>query len=114
MMLRDRLSPEGRIFRWYLESFVQGSRQLRRIAVHPFPFRVGRNPGLSLTLSSDSVSKEHAELFLEDGQLCVFDLGSKNGTFVNGERIEQSRLREGDILHIGQVEFRLNRMWIWP
>jgi pSer/pThr/pTyr-binding forkhead associated (FHA) protein len=109
MMLRDRSSPEGRVRRWYLESLVEGGRQLRRIAVHPFPFRVGRNPGLSLTLSSDSVSKEHAELFLEDGQLCVFDLGSKNGTFVNGERIKQSRLREGDILHLGQVEYRVGR-----
>jgi EAL domain-containing protein (putative c-di-GMP-specific phosphodiesterase class I) len=42
----------------------------------------------------------------------VFDLGSKNGTFVNSERVEQSRLREGDILHIAQVEFRLGRQEI--
>jgi EAL domain-containing protein (putative c-di-GMP-specific phosphodiesterase class I) len=105
-------SSEGRVFRWYLESLVEGGRQLRRITVHPFPYRVGRLPGLSLTLSSDSVSKEHAELFLEEGQLRVFDLGSKNGTFVNGERVEQSRLREGDILHIAQVEYRLGRQEI--
>lgn len=100
------------VFRWYLESLVEGGRQLRRITVHPCPFRVGRLPGLSLTLTSDSVSKEHAEFFLEDGQLRVFDLGSKNGTFVNGERVEQSRLREGDILHIARVEFRLGRQEI--
>ncbi len=108
----DRSAAEGRVFRWYLESLVEGGRQLRRITVHPFPFRVGRLPGLSLTLTSDSVSKEHAELFLEDGQLRVFDLGSKNGTFVNSERVEQSRLREGDILHVAQVEFRLGRQEI--
>jgi EAL domain-containing protein (putative c-di-GMP-specific phosphodiesterase class I) len=107
-----RSSTEGRVFRWYLESLVEGGRQLRRITVYPFPFRVGRLPGLSLTLSSDSVSKEHAELFLEDGQLRVFDLSSKNGTFVNGERVEQSHLREGDILHIAQVEYRLGRQEI--
>jgi EAL domain-containing protein (putative c-di-GMP-specific phosphodiesterase class I) len=107
-----RSSPEGRVFRWYLESLVEGGRQLRRITVYPFPFRVGRLPGLSLTLSSDSVSKEHAELFLEDGQLRVFDLSSKNGTFVNGERVEQSHLHEGDILHIAQVEYRLGRQEI--
>jgi len=107
-----RSSTEGRVFRWYLESLVEGGRQLRRITVYPFPFRVGRLPGLSLTLSSDSVSKEHAELFLEDGQLRVFDLSSKNGTFVNGERVEQSLLREGDILHIAQVEYRLGRQEI--
>jgi EAL domain-containing protein (putative c-di-GMP-specific phosphodiesterase class I) len=107
-----RSSAEARVFRWYLESLVEGGRQLRRITVYPFPFRVGRLPGLSLTLSSDSVSKEHAELFLEDGQLRVFDLSSKNGTFVNGERVEQSHLHEGDILHIAQVEYRLGRQEI--
>ena len=43
---------------------MEGGRQLRRIAVQPLPFRVGRLPDLALTLASDSVSKEHAELFL--------------------------------------------------
>jgi EAL domain-containing protein (putative c-di-GMP-specific phosphodiesterase class I) len=98
--------PE-RIFRWYFESLVEGGRQLRRVAVHPLPFRVGRLPGLALTLPSESVSKEHAELFLRGGMLHVRDLGSKNGTFVNSERIGESPLREGDILHFAQVEFRL-------
>ncbi len=107
-----RSPAEGRVFRWYLESLVEGGRQLRRTTVHPFPFRFGRLPGLSLTLSSDSVSKEHAEILLEDGRLRVVDLGSKNGTFVNSERIEDSGLREGDILHIAQVEYRLGRQEI--
>jgi len=98
--------PE-RIFRWYFESLVEGGRQLRRVAVHPLPFRVGRLPGLALTLPSESVSKEHAELFLRGGMLHVRDLGSKNGTFVNSERIGEAPLREGDILHFAQVEFRL-------
>jgi EAL domain-containing protein (putative c-di-GMP-specific phosphodiesterase class I) len=108
-------SPEeaaGRVFRWYLESLVEGGRQLRRITVFPFPFRVGRLPGSNLSLSSDSVSKEHAELSLYDGQLWVRDLGSKNGTFVNSERVSKSVLREGDILHVAQVEFRLGRQEI--
>jgi len=95
--------------RFYLESLVEGGRQLRRIAVHPLPFRVGRLHGLSLYLASESVSKEHAELELRDGQLWVRDLGSKNGTFVNSERVGEARLREGDILHFAQVEFRVGR-----
>jgi EAL domain-containing protein (putative c-di-GMP-specific phosphodiesterase class I) len=94
-------------FRWYLESLVEGGRQLRRIAVQPLPFRVGRLPHLALTLASESVSKEHCELFLRGGALHVRDLGSKNGTFVNSERIGETTLREGDILHFAQVEFRL-------
>jgi EAL domain-containing protein (putative c-di-GMP-specific phosphodiesterase class I) len=111
----DRSSEEatGRVFRWYLESLVEGGRQLRRITVYPFPFRVGRLlPGLNLSLHSDSVSKEHAVLFLQDGQLRVRDLGSKNGTFVNSERVDESVLHEGDILHVAQVEFRIGRQEI--
>jgi EAL domain-containing protein (putative c-di-GMP-specific phosphodiesterase class I) len=99
----------ARTTRFYLESLVEGGRQLRRIAVHPVPFRVGRLTGLALSLASDSVSKEHAELFLRAGALHVRDLGSKNGTFVNSERVGECPLREGDILHFAQVEFRVGR-----
>jgi len=95
--------------RFYLESLVEGGRQLRRLAVHPFPFRVGRTPGLSLSLASESVSKEHAEILMRDDALYVQDLGSKNGTFVNNERVTERRLNEGDILHFAQVEFRVGR-----
>ena len=102
----------ARTTRFYLESLVEGGRQLRRIAVHPLPFRVGRLTGLALSLASDSVSKEHAELFLRDGALHVRDLGSKNGTFVNSERVGEAPLREGDILHFAQVEFRVGRQEI--
>jgi EAL domain-containing protein (putative c-di-GMP-specific phosphodiesterase class I) len=91
---------------------VEGGRQLRRIAVRPLPFRVGRLPDLALTLASDSVSKEHGELFLRGGGLYVRDLGSKNGTFVNSERVGEASLREGDILHFAQVEFRVGRQEI--
>ncbi len=112
MSSRPALGPPVRTFRWYLESMVEGGRQLRRIALQPLPLRVGRNPGLDLSLASDSVSKEHAELLLRGGALYVRDLGSKNGTFVNSERVGEAPLREGDILHFAQVEFRVGRQEI--
>lgn len=112
MASRPAAGPPVRTFRWYLESFVEGGRQLRRIALEPLPFRVGRLPDLALTLASESVSKEHAELFLRDGALCVRDLGSRNGTLVNSERVAEAALREGDILHFAQVEFRVGRQEI--
>ena len=104
--------PDHRTVRWYLESLVEGGRQLRRIGVYPLPFRVGRLAGLGLSLSSESVSKEHAELAVRDGSLRVRDLGSKNGTFVNSEQVTESLLREGDILHFAHVEFRVGRLEI--
>jgi EAL domain-containing protein (putative c-di-GMP-specific phosphodiesterase class I) len=73
---------------------------------------VGRLSGLALTLASESVSKEHAELFLRGAALYVRDLGSKNGTFVNGERVLEAPLQEGDILHFAQVEYRVGRQEI--
>jgi EAL domain-containing protein (putative c-di-GMP-specific phosphodiesterase class I) len=104
--------PTDRTCRWYLESFVAGGRQLRRIALAPLPFRVGRLPDLALTLASESVSKEHAELFLRGLSLWVRDLGSKNGTLVNNEHVTEKELHEGDILHFAQVEFRVGRQEI--
>ena len=104
--------PATRTVRWYLESLVEGGRQLRRIGVYPLPFRVGRLAGLGLSLSSESVSKEHAELALQDGALRVRDLGSKNGTFVNSEQVREALLREGDIVHFAHVEFRVGRLEI--
>jgi EAL domain-containing protein (putative c-di-GMP-specific phosphodiesterase class I) len=108
-------APPARVSRWYLESFVEGGRQLRRIALAQLPFRVGRLPDLDLPLASESVSKEHAELFLRDSSLYVRDLGSKNGTLVNNERVTEKtekELHEGDILHFAQVEFRVGRQEI--
>lgn len=112
MASRPASGPPKRTFRFYLESLVEGGRQLRRVALHPLPFRVGRLPDLALSLGSDSVSKEHAELFLRGGVLHVRDLGSKNGTFVNSERVGEAPLREGDILHFAQLEFRVGRQEI--
>ena len=47
---------------WYLETMAEAGR-LRRIAIHPLPFRVGRRQGLELVLPADSVSKNHAEIY---------------------------------------------------
>ena len=88
---------------------MEGGRQLRRVAVHPLPFRIGRKAGLELSLPSDAVSKEHAELYQDGEFLRVRDFKSKNGTFVNRDRVGDARVHEGDIIHFAQLEFRLGR-----
>jgi EAL domain-containing protein (putative c-di-GMP-specific phosphodiesterase class I) len=93
---------------WFLETMSEAGR-LRRVAVHPLPFRVGRRHGLELTLTGDSVSKSHAELYASASGLRVRDLGSKNGTWVNRSPIDDTLLSEGDILHFADFEFRLGR-----
>jgi pSer/pThr/pTyr-binding forkhead associated (FHA) protein len=51
------------------------------------------------------VSREHCELVIEDGKLIVHDVGSSNGTFVNGESIDEIELSAGDQLRVGPVTF---------
>ena len=93
---------------WFLEAPLGPSR-LRRIPIEPLPFRVGRNFGLELVLSSGTISKLHAEIYALDGVLRIRDLGSKNGTFVNRVPAGDAPLLEGDVIHVADYEFRLGR-----
>lgn len=98
---------------WYLESYATDSRSLWRFPLNDFPVRVGRRPGVGLSLLSPLISHDHAELYLADGSLNVRDLGSTNGTFVNGIRIAPdtpTHLREGDVLHFANAEFIIGRI----
>jgi hypothetical protein len=68
---------------------------------------IGRE-GCDITLGDPDVSRRHAEIQISNGDIAISDLGSTNGTFVNGERIDQPRtLRDGDEVRIGAVVWRL-------
>src|SRR5438874_7587784 len=65
---------------------------------------VGRGGGCGIVLSDDFVSQVHARLYRRDGDVYVEDLGSRNGTYVNGEAVQRAtRLRRGDQLQFGQT-----------
>jgi len=64
---------------------------------------VGRVPENVLQIEDDSVSSSHAQIFFEDGNFHVRDLGSTNGTFLNGEKITESPLNSGDEVRFGYV-----------
>ncbi|HEX8201294.1 MAG TPA: FHA domain-containing protein [Isosphaeraceae bacterium] len=71
---------------------------------------VGRQEDCQLRINSSQVSRKHCQFFEQKGQLLVKDLGSSNGTFVNGKKIQgQKVLRPGDELTVGQVRFRVER-----
>ncbi|WP_330299215.1 DUF1707 and FHA domain-containing protein [Streptomyces sp. NBC_00503] len=70
--------------------------------------RIGRDPGNGLRLNHETVSRAHAELRLRDGVWVVRDLGSTNGTTVNGRRVTGSAVvRDGDQIGFGRMSFRL-------
>ncbi|MGW5847725.1 DUF1707 and FHA domain-containing protein [Streptomyces sp. NPDC055254] len=70
--------------------------------------RIGRDPGNGLRLNHETVSRAHAELSLRDGLWVLKDLGSTNGTTVNGRRVTGSAVvRDGDQVSFGTMAFRL-------
>jgi hypothetical protein len=74
----------------------------------PYPLRIGRDPGNGLRLTHDSVSRLHAELSLQGSVWILRDLGSTNGTVVNGRRVTGAvPVRDGDMVAFGRIAFRL-------
>lgn len=69
---------------------------------------LGREDGCEIRLRSQSVSRRHAELRLKSGRLTVKDLGSSNGTFVNGKRVDQRVLRPQDEVRFDEESFRVH------
>jgi hypothetical protein len=72
---------------------------------------VGRDAEADIRLDGDEfASAQHARIELREGSVWVEDLGSTNGTFVNGAKVTRKRrLRAGDALRIGQTELRFER-----
>ena len=69
--------------------------------VHFSRVGIGRHQSNDIQLPSRAVSNFHAEILKEDGALVIRDLGSTNGTRVNGERIDRSLVAPGDSIRIG-------------
>jgi len=68
---------------------------------------IGRASDLDLVLVEDMVSRKHAKLTLQDGGISIADLGSTNGTFVNGEKVKKAQLKLGDRVLIGTSILKL-------
>ena len=72
-----------------------------------FPLRmnreiiIGRSSDLDMVLVEDMVSRRHAKITVTGDQIFIQDLGSTNGTFVNGEKVKRARLNEGDRIGYG-------------
>lgn len=93
---------------WLLSGQLSEDQPVQSIRVEGSPFTVGRRPSASLTISSPTVSSGHAELRTENGRLLVKDLGSTNGTFVNGVRVEgEVEVSSGDLVQFAEIVFRV-------
>lgn len=94
--------PPSRPERSYALRFISGKYQGGEF---PLPetgeIVIGRSSELDMVLVEDMVSRRHAKITVTNGQIFIQDLGSTNGSFVNGEKIKRSRLTEGDRILIG-------------
>lgn len=81
----------------------------RVYAIHHSPFSIGRALDNDIILDDRRVSRHHARLTLDGKAVQVADLGSANGTTVNGLPVTTGWLQEGDTLSVGGVELRLRR-----
>lgn len=65
---------------------------------------IGRHPDCEIFLHDVTVSRRHSEIRRTDGQFTIQDLGSLNGSYVNGERVDERGLTSGDELQIGRFK----------
>jgi DNA-binding winged helix-turn-helix (wHTH) protein len=97
---RTRAATGAVAFRLVLED--------REVALHPGENLLGRVEEGVAWLPSSSVSRRHARVVVEGGQVLLEDLGSKNGTFLRGQRISApTPLADGDVIRLGRVSMML-------
>jgi pSer/pThr/pTyr-binding forkhead associated (FHA) protein len=86
---------------------VSGPYTGQAFEIPPLGGYIGREPGREVALTADATaSRRHASIAPENGALVLRDEGSSNGTFVNGQRIQEHALQPGDEVRIGASVFR--------
>jgi hypothetical protein len=78
----------------------------RRVTMDEGPLAIGRLPECSVVVEDSNVSRRHAELRRDGPDVVVVDLGSTNGTRVNGAQVRTQRLNDGDEITIGRTSLR--------
>ena len=101
--------PEKILEKWRLEAKgAHGDPWVTHIIANPF--RIGRKNDCELLLSSESISRLHAEIRLTDTGIWLKDCDSTNGTFVNFRRLtDEQQLNPGDVIHFAGFEFQVGQ-----
>ena len=91
-----------------IHSYLIAEEGLAKGMVFPLESRltIGRGEENDIRLTHSTVSRQHTLVYLENGQPFVQDMKSRNGTYLNGERVEKAALSSGDIVWVGDVALR--------
>lgn len=92
----------GRVPRITLSLRVSRRARPHRLDLDCERFEIGRSSTAEVQIEDDLVSRSHAEVLLDGGRWLVRDLGSKNGTWLNGRRVEGADLGAGDRIELGK------------
>ena len=95
----DMLDPIAKLI------VTESNAACREIPLGEFPLRLGRSPSADVCIDDRWVSRYHCEIDYDKDALTVRDLGSKHGTFVNGQPVNRVRLHPGDELSLGLSRF---------
>jgi phosphoserine phosphatase RsbU/P len=83
---------------------IEPSGVRREVPVSASPFRIGRQAGTELTLRDSRISRQQAQLVSSNGTWMLEDLGSRHGTFVNGEKVLRHELQPKDRIDFGMAD----------
>lgn len=87
---------------------IGGKNDGREIKISVPEFVIGRGEGTHLRPQSDLISRRHCSVVCEGGRAVLKDFGSRNGSYVNGERVEgEQQLKPGDRLRVGRLQFEV-------
>jgi len=84
---------------------ASGSEAGKEYPLVRFPLLIGREPSTDIQLQSTTVSRSHARISKDKGEIVLSDLGSTNGIFVNNFKVRNWILRDGDSIRIGDTIF---------
>jgi DNA-binding NtrC family response regulator len=85
---------------------LDGEDKGHKVALETGELTIGSGAAADLTLEERSVSRLHAKVTVEEGRHVLRDLGSTNGTRLNGAEVREAILNEGDVVEIGRIKLR--------
>jgi pSer/pThr/pTyr-binding forkhead associated (FHA) protein len=88
---------------------VAGKRAGTIIEIPPTGAIIGRQPPAEILVDEAAISRQHCSIYVHRNRWFVEDLGSQNGTFLNGSRITKEFLRPGDKIQVGSTILRVPR-----
>src|SRR5271155_5427998 len=83
---------------------IEPSGVRREVPLSASPFRIGRQAGNELTVRDSRISRQQAQIISVNGSWVLEDMGSRHGTFVNGEKVLRHELRPSDKIDFGMAD----------